>query len=130
MTEPMRPERLAAVLLDLDRCPHGRHQGDTCADCRGGHSLGNFHMPVGTVVGYDRHGESIAVPERKFRHSAEAWRTAAVPADAAEPPSCPRCCGDGIDPDCDNKPEFEQYSCTDCDGTGRVRKTTEETNIR
>lgn len=38
-------DRLANVLLDLDRCMHGRH------------------------------GESIVVPERKFRHSAEAWRT-------------------------------------------------------
>lgn len=72
--------RLAAVLLDLDRCAHGRHQGDVCADCNGP-SRGNHHMPPGHVIGYDRHGESIVVPERKFRHSAEAWRTA-VPTDA------------------------------------------------
>jgi len=68
-------ERLVSVLLDLDRCMHGRHQGDTCNDC-GGPSLGNPHMPAGTVVGYDISARPITMPAREHKHDAQAWRGA------------------------------------------------------
>jgi len=34
---------------------------------------------------------------------------------------CPRCHGDGIDPDCDGRDEFDQFACTACEGAGRPR---------
>lgn len=37
---------------DLDRCTHGRHSIDPCADCPGGASAGNlflFGLAVGTI---------------------------------------------------------------------------------
>lgn len=36
---------------------------------------------------------------------------------------CPRCHGDGIDPACDGRDEFDHYACTACDGTGRPPTT-------
>lgn len=68
---------LAAILADLDRCMHGRHEGDTCTDC-GGPSIGNIHMRTGKVVGYGRGGgdDPIVVPERGERANARAWRPA------------------------------------------------------
>lgn len=64
---------LAAVLLDLDRCVHGRHSQDECGSCDHGHSAGNHHLPPGRVIGYWRHG-TIVVPEPADRHTADAWR--------------------------------------------------------
>lgn len=71
--EARRTEGLASVLSDLDRCMHGRHEGDTCADC-GGPSKGNHHLPVGTVIGYDVHGKPIVTPGREDKHDPQAWR--------------------------------------------------------
>lgn len=55
-----------ATLADLDRCPHGRHRGDTCAGhrgpglfrggCHGGLSLGN---PWPMTGGGDRIGTTL-----------------------------------------------------------------------
>jgi hypothetical protein len=67
---------LAAVLTDLDRCPHGRHEGDACSgggDCNGA-SRGNPHMPTGMVIGYDRYGGPIVMPDRDSKHDPAAWR--------------------------------------------------------
>jgi hypothetical protein len=63
----------AALIFDLDRCEHGRHQGDVCGDC-GGESLGNPHMPYGDVIGYGLHGEQIVMPDRQHKHDPAAWR--------------------------------------------------------
>lgn len=56
----------APTLSDLDRCPHGRHYGDTCAGhagpgvfaggCHGGTSLGN---PWPMTGGDDRIGTTV-----------------------------------------------------------------------
>lgn len=61
--ENMRLYRWKRIVADLDRCPHGRHTGDSCAGwrgpgdfdggCRGGRSLGNPVVPPGTVIGVD-----------------------------------------------------------------------------
>ena len=71
--EARRTEELASVLSDLDRCAHGRHEGDTCADC-GGPSKGNHHLPTGTVIGYDVHAQPIVTPGREDKHDPQAWR--------------------------------------------------------
>lgn len=84
-----RDSRLAAVLADLDRCPHGRHQGDACAGwrgpgpydggCQGGRSLGNPYLIPGALIGYGIGGEEdpIVVPaEDTDRMDAAQWRPA------------------------------------------------------
>lgn len=71
--EARRAAELAAVLTDLDRCVHGRHEGDACADC-GGPSKGNHHLPGGTVIGYDVHGKPIVMPGREHKHDPGVWR--------------------------------------------------------
>lgn len=83
----LRETLLAKVLLDLDRCPHGRHEGDTCAGwapdnpsggCRGGVSLGNPF--IGIRIGTGLHGEPLYHPARHERHDPKAWtRTPAKP---------------------------------------------------
>lgn len=67
------------VASDLDRCEHGRHSVDPCADCPGGWSTGNLYMTMpagssrrmlgatedGTVmvrIGTTVHAEPINVP--------------------------------------------------------------------
>jgi hypothetical protein len=65
----------AALVADLDRCQHGRHEGDTCADC-GGKSRGNPHIAPNGVIGYDRHGRYIVQPDRANKHDPGAWRPA------------------------------------------------------
>ena len=72
-----REPQLAAILLDLDRCQHGRHEGETCGDC-GGPSAGNPHMRTGTVVGYQVHGRQIVMPDRERKHDPAAWRGASA----------------------------------------------------
>lgn len=62
---------LGDVVLNLDRCAHGRHFGDDCGSC-GGRSRGNHRMPVGTVLGYHPRGR-IVVPWPKDKDNPEAW---------------------------------------------------------
>lgn len=57
-----RDRLLAKILTDLDRCEHGRHQADSCLDCPGGRSRGNWNLPPGEVVGYDRGGVPYVMP--------------------------------------------------------------------
>lgn len=64
-----------AILVDLDRCEHGRHDGDVCADC-GGQSHGNPHIPPGSVIGYGLRGDQILMPTRDEKHDPNAWRPA------------------------------------------------------
>ncbi|MEU4154793.1 hypothetical protein [Streptomyces antimycoticus] len=63
----------AALAADLDRCQHGRHQGDDCGDC-GGRSRGNHHLRPGTVIGYGLRGDHIVMPDRDHKHDPAAWR--------------------------------------------------------
>lgn len=68
----------AALVADLDRCQHGRHQGDACgpADACTGTSAGNPHLRPGTVIGYGLRGDRIIMPLRDDKHDPAAWRTA------------------------------------------------------
>lgn len=71
--EQRRTDALAAVLLDLDRCEHGRHAADECYGCPGGHSTGNQFLPPGTVLAQGVRGP-IVVPANADRHDPAAWR--------------------------------------------------------
>lgn len=73
----------AAILADLDRCEHGRHEGDDCGSC-GSMSHGNPHLPPGHVIGYGLRGNQIIRPAREHKHDPAAWR--ATPADPKDQP--------------------------------------------
>lgn len=77
--------RLAAVLLDLDRCSHGRHSLDPCGSC-GGQSQGNPTMPPGKPIGFDRYGKRIWAPAPEDRHNPKAWRRPPANPAAADDP--------------------------------------------
>lgn len=64
------------ILMDLDRCQHGRHQGDACgpADACSGTSAGNPHLRPGDVIGYGLRGDLIVMPDRDHKHDPAAWR--------------------------------------------------------
>lgn len=66
--------KLAYVLLDLDRCVHGRHEGDSCFDCPDRKSTGNPHMRPGCVIGYTVHAEPIVMPHRRDKTNPDSWR--------------------------------------------------------
>jgi len=63
--EPSPPEYVRAfrLLMDLDRCPHGRHSVDSCLMCPGGKSVGNSVARPGTVIGYTVGGHEIVLPD-------------------------------------------------------------------
>jgi hypothetical protein len=67
-----------ALVADLDRCQHGRHQGDACgpADACTGTSAGNPHLRPGMVIGYGLRGGPIVMPDRDHKHDPAAWRAA------------------------------------------------------
>ena len=67
---------LVKVLTDLDRCQHGRHEGDACgpADACTGTSAGNPHLRPGAVIGYGLRGDRIVMPDREHKHDPAAWR--------------------------------------------------------
>jgi hypothetical protein len=67
---------LVRILTDLDRCMHGRHEGDECGSC-GGPSKGNPHLRTGTVIGYGLRADPIVMPDRDHKHDPKAWRTQA-----------------------------------------------------
>lgn len=62
-----------ALLADLDRCTHGRHHGDPCADC-GGYSSGNLYIKEGDRLGTGKAGEALVVPHRVYLPDAKEWR--------------------------------------------------------
>lgn len=72
------------LIADLDRCQHGRHQGDPCgpADACTGTSAGNPHLRPGAVIGYGLRGDHIVMPDREHKHDPKAWR--AQPAEEAQ----------------------------------------------
>lgn len=72
----------AALVADLDRCVHGRHQGDACGSC-GGTSTGNHRMRPGQFLGYGGRGDYLVMPDREHKHAPAAWRTRTAP-DAGE----------------------------------------------
>ncbi|MCZ4513501.1 hypothetical protein O3Q52_36220 [Streptomyces sp. ActVer] len=64
------------LLTDLDRCQHGRHEGDGCgpADACTGTSAGNPHLRPGDVIGYGLRADHIVMPDRDHKHNVAAWR--------------------------------------------------------
>lgn len=54
------------ILNDLDRCEHGRHEGDYCASC-GGPSKGNPKFREGETIGYTLHLTHRVVVPPVFR---------------------------------------------------------------
>lgn len=74
---------LVKILTDLDRCQHGRHQGDPCgpADDCNGTSAGNPWLRPGMVIGHGLRGDQIVMPDRDHKHDPKAWR---VQADGGE----------------------------------------------
>lgn len=71
MTQTHEARRFKTLLLDLDRCEHGRHEGDVCSSC-GGPSHGNPAVQE-RHLGYDLSGRPIVIPDRHRSHIAEAW---------------------------------------------------------
>lgn len=63
----------AALVADLDRCMHGRHEGDDCGSC-GGRSHGNPTLNVGQVIGYGMRRDHIVLPDREHKGDPAAWR--------------------------------------------------------
>jgi hypothetical protein len=73
------------LVVDLDRCPHGRHMGDVCGGWRGpgpydggcfrGVSLGNPLLPVGKIIGTSlSRSFMIRVPSDRYdRVDARGW---------------------------------------------------------
>lgn len=83
--ECAKGERWRRIVSDLDRCPHGRHEGDGCAGwrgpgrydggCQGGVSLGNPLHGVDAVLGIDYSGQRLIVMPagREDRVDPAAW---------------------------------------------------------
>lgn len=65
---------LAQILMDLDRCEHGRHSRDQCFGCPSGQSAGNPFLKPGQQIGYFLDGHPIVVPEHERRYEPAAWR--------------------------------------------------------
>lgn len=98
-----RESGLLQVLASLDRCPHGRHEGDTCygwtpdrpdAGCRGGISLGNPMLPTGVRVGTNLYGQTLRMPPRDRRGDPQAWTQAEVGLPVLDWSSYPRACAE------------------------------------
>jgi hypothetical protein len=67
--------RCRSLLLDLDRCCHGRHQGERCYGCPTGVSPGNPHLAPGVTIGHNYAGDRWVIPtERYDRRWPETWR--------------------------------------------------------
>lgn len=60
-------------MQDLDRCQHGRHEGDPCFDCAGRVSRGNPFITRGAPIGFSINGVPYVQPERGLRHDRRAW---------------------------------------------------------
>lgn len=76
-----RTRALAEILTDLDRCEHGRHEGDDCTFPDGGcagkiagaRSMGNAYAERGTRrIGTFMDGTPIVVPA-KATNNPQAW---------------------------------------------------------
>jgi hypothetical protein len=58
------------LLLDLDRCEHGRHSIDRCLMCPGGQSTGNLCLPAfSRPIGHTVHGVPIVMPDDPMQRS-------------------------------------------------------------
>jgi hypothetical protein len=69
----IRAEQFERILMDLDRNPHGRHEGDYDVNEYEGVSRGNPHIRLNQILGYDIGGRVYRMPARANRHKPEAW---------------------------------------------------------
>lgn len=67
-----KADKFQQLVLDLDRCQHGRHSADPCFSCPGGQSTGNLLIPPGTLIGTSLQ-QRIVVPPNELRYDPEAW---------------------------------------------------------
>lgn len=71
--ELLRAARFTNICMDLDRCEHGRHEGDVCSGC-GGNSHGNPWRPkAGQRLGYTIDRKEIIIPGRENKHEPAQW---------------------------------------------------------
>lgn len=63
----------AKLIGELDRCEHGRHEGDACGTTCGHESKGNPHMRPGAVIGYSLRRGQIVMPHREDKYTPAAW---------------------------------------------------------
>ena len=70
-----RLRRLAILASDLDRCEHGRHEGDVCGGLSGcnGPSHGNPHMGPDRTIGYTLGARPYRVPVDRDGGDYAAW---------------------------------------------------------
>ncbi|WP_327377972.1 hypothetical protein OG393_30840 [Streptomyces sp. NBC_01216] len=61
------------LISDLDRCEHGRHEGDACGGSCGSTSKGNPHMQPGAVIGYTLRRGPLVMPHREDKRTLSAW---------------------------------------------------------
>jgi hypothetical protein len=66
-------DALLTMVADLDRCEHGRHEGDVCGSC-GGPSHGNPFLESGSPLGYDIAGRPYIITASRSKMHAEDWR--------------------------------------------------------
>jgi hypothetical protein len=65
------------MVSDLDRCEHGRHEGDACSSC-GGPSKGNPHLSANVAIGYSIDATPYFVPPCRALSNFEAWASTPV----------------------------------------------------
>lgn len=72
--EVRKLSKWANIASDLDRCEHGRHEGDVCGGTSGcnGPSVGNRLIGHGPI-GHTMNGSHIFSPPRSVRHDPDAW---------------------------------------------------------
>lgn len=68
-----RAEQFRSILFDLDRCLHGRHEGDVCSGCNGP-SVGNPLVDASRLLGFDLSGRDIVLPAAADMGDPDAWR--------------------------------------------------------
>lgn len=86
-----------ALVFNLDRCEHGRHEGDLCSGCHGP-SLGNPFMGaqdgraafevVPRQIGFTIIANPIVIPEvlnDRFGNNPSPWVSASIPEDGEQP---------------------------------------------
>lgn len=66
-------DRWKAMVLDLDRSPAGRHEGDSENQDPSGVSRGNPRFVAGDVIGWDISGRAYVFPPRAERWRFESW---------------------------------------------------------
>ena len=72
--ETVQARQWQEMVADLDRSPHGRHEGDAEGQDPSGISQGNPFIREHATLGYDISGRPYRMPERSRRHDIDAWK--------------------------------------------------------